>query len=182
VDHGVSKTRGLPGLAFAIISAVLLVLVGTIIVRALTTTRMPPIVAVARFDNETGDPSFDRFADTLTDTVTLQLAEAGAGRFRVIGNAAILRVPRQQRDMRAIAASLNAGFIVLGQIQRDDLTPGAPAPRNQRVRVLAHLIRMPDQTHIKVSRTEDVAGTTLSAADEIAARIARAFSQAAVTH
>ena len=127
---------------------------------------------MARFDNETGDASLNRFVDALTDTVTVQLAEAGDGQFSVVGNAAILRAPRQDRDLRAIASTLHAGFVVLGQVQRDD----------QRVRVLAHLIRMPDQTHVRVSRTDNVPDTTLTEADEVAGRIAREFSQAAATH
>jgi TolB-like protein len=134
----------------------------------MTTTQMPPIVAVVRFDNETGDLTLTRFADALTDTVTLQLAEAGAGRFGVIGNAAVLRRARSERDLRAIADSLNARYIVLGQVQGD----------NQRIRVLAHLIRMPEQTHLRVSRTEDVTDPTLKVADEIAGKIVRAFGNA----
>src|SRR5262249_2936643 len=108
-----------------------------------------------------------RFSDNLTDTVTVQLTAVSGGRFDVIGNAAILRRPRQERDLRAIASSLNAGFIILGQVQRDQ----------QRVRVLAHLIRMPEQTHITVSRTDDVPEATLAEADEIATKIARAFGR-----
>jgi TolB-like protein len=160
--------RSRVGLLYAIVASVFVTVAVVIVVRALTTTRMPPIVAVARFDNETGDPSLTRFADALTDTVTLQLAEAGAGRFGVIGNAAILRQARSERDLRTIASTLHASFIVIGQVQRDA----------QHVRVLAHLIRMPEQTHLTVSRTEDVGEPTLSATDEIAGKIASAFGKA----
>jgi len=156
------------GLLYAIVAAVFVTIAVVIVVRALTTTKMPAIVAVARFDNETGDPSLTQFADALTDTVTVQLAEAGNGRFRVIGNAAVLRKARSERDLRVIAASLNARFIVIGQVQRDE----------QRVRVLAHLIQMPEQTHLTVSRTEDVKEPSLSVTDEIAGNIARAFDKA----
>jgi TolB-like protein len=106
-----------------------------------------------------------RFGDTLTDTVVERLTTASGRRYSVVGNAAILRWPRAQRDLRAIATSLGASFVVLGQIQRDD----------QRVRVLAHLIRLPDQTHITVSRTDGVADGTLAVADDVADRIADAF-------
>jgi len=170
----VRPRRRLPatGIVFVVLSVTLMVIASAIVYRALTTRHMPTIVAVARFDNETGDASLNRFVDALTDTVTVQLAEAGDGQFSVVGNAAILRAPRQDRDLRAIASTLHAGFVVLGQVQRDD----------QRVRVLAHLIRMPDQTHVRVSRTDNVPDTTLTEADEVAGRIAREFSQAAATH
>ncbi len=124
-----------------------------------------PIVAVARFDNETGDAALTRFGDTVTDTVVAQLTNTSGGKYEVVGNAAILRGLRSQRDLRAIASSLHAGYIVLGQIQRDD----------QGVRVLAHLIRLPEQTHITVSRTDGIAAATLAVADDVAARIAGAF-------
>ncbi|HMD33734.1 MAG TPA: winged helix-turn-helix domain-containing protein [Vicinamibacterales bacterium] len=156
------------GPLYAIVAAVFVTVAVVIVVRAMTTTHLPAIVAVARFDNETGDPSLTQFADALTDTVTVQLAEAGAGRFGVIGNAAVLRRARSERDLRTIAASLNARFIVIGQVQRD----------SERTRVLAHLIRMPEQTHLAVSRTEDVGEPTLAATDEIAGTIARAFANA----
>ena len=160
--------RSVAGAFYALVAAVFVTIAVVIVVRAMTTRQMPPIVAVARFDNETGDPSLTRFADALTDTVTLQLADAGAGRFGVIGNAAVLRQARSERDLRAIAASLNARYIVLGQVQGD----------TQRIRVLAHLIRMPEQTHLTVSRTEDVTDPTLAVADDIAGKIVRAFGNA----
>src|SRR5579872_5844961 len=149
-----SPGRRVPATAivYTAIAVVLIAMASAVVYRALTTRHMPTIVAIARFDNETGDASLDRFADALTDTVTVQLAQAGDGRFGVIGNAAVLRVPRNQRDLNAIASSLHAGFIVLGQIQRDD----------QRLRVLAHLIRMPGQTDVRVSRTDDLQDPTLA--------------------
>src|ERR1035438_4010419 len=53
-------------------------------------------VAVVRFDNETGNKDYDRFADALTRSVAAELSAAGAGRYGVIGNAAILRGPRDR--------------------------------------------------------------------------------------
>ena len=125
-----------------------------------------PIVAVARFDNETGDPALTRFSDYLTDTLVEQLTETAGGSFDVIGNAAILRGARIDRDLRAIGASLHARYIVLGQVQRD----------TGRVRVLGHLIRLPDQTHVSVARFEDVRDQTLARTSEIAARITQQFA------
>jgi DNA-binding winged helix-turn-helix (wHTH) protein/TolB-like protein len=109
----------------------------------------PPTLAVARFDNETGDPKLDRFADAVTDLLVAKLAISHD--VRVIGNAAILRGPRAERDLRAIADELGVQFIVLGQVQ------GA----EPSVRVIAHLIQMPQQTHITALRFErDFAGMT----------------------
>jgi hypothetical protein len=54
---------------------------------------------------------------------------------------------------------------VLGQLQRDDAG----------LRVLAHLIHLPEQTHVAVSRTDQIADVSLSAVDGLAVKIARAF-------
>jgi TolB-like protein len=97
---------------------------------------------VARFDNETGRADLDRFAGGLTDSVVAELTTSTHGRYGVIGNAAILRRPRDQRDLIAIGSSLNAGYVVLGQVQRNE----------SQLRVLAHLIRLPDQVHVWVVR------------------------------
>jgi len=127
--------------------------------------RAPEIVAVAHFDNDTGDPALTPFIDALTDAVVEKLTGSGSDRYLVVGNAAVLRKPRDERDLVAIASSLSAKYVVLGQIQRD----------NERVRVLAHLIRLPDQTHIVVSRTDrlEIAGSTLTIVDELATKIVK---------
>ena len=44
-----------------------------------------------------------RFSDGLTDTLVEQLTTLSHQRYRVIGNAGILRLPRSQRDLTAIA-------------------------------------------------------------------------------
>jgi len=124
-------------------------------------------IAVTRFDNETGDPSLDRFADGLTDSVVADLTDDAAGRYGVIGNAAILRGPREGRDLRAIGTSLKAGYVVLGQVQGDAAHP----------RILAHLIRLPEQTHLWVTRRDDLSLADRPRAEaETAQKIAAEFA------
>jgi DNA-binding winged helix-turn-helix (wHTH) protein/TolB-like protein len=130
-------------------------------------TRPLPIVAVVRFDNETNDADMNRFSDGLTDTLVQQLTSMSQERYGVIGNAAILRLPRDQRDLNAISSSLHAGYVVLGQVQSSGL----------KTRVLAHLIRMPDQTHLWVARVERSFADPLSFESETAEKIADEFSQ-----
>jgi TolB-like protein len=101
-------------------------------------------IAVARFENETGSPDFDRFSGTITDSVVASLTSQTAGRYGVIGNAMILRRSRSFQDLDEIASTLKAQYVIVGQVQRD----------GPRIRVLAHLIRMPGKTHLKVSRLD----------------------------
>jgi DNA-binding winged helix-turn-helix (wHTH) protein/TolB-like protein len=124
------------------------------------------IVAVARFDNETGDPTMDHVTDGLADSVVEQLTSASQGAYGVIGNARILRLPRDQRDLKAIAASLQATYVVLGQMQSN----GA------QVRILAHLIHLPEQTHVWVVRMDRAIDDPLGFQAEAAQKITAAFS------
>jgi len=124
------------------------------------------MLAVARFDNETGDAALNRFADGLTDNVVEQLTVRSGEKYRVIGNAEILRAPREQRDLRVIATSLDAQYVVLGQVQAN----------GEQVRILAHLIRLADQTHIWVVRLERPRGDELKLEADAAAQIASEFA------
>ncbi len=107
-------------------------------------------VAIAHFENETGRPEFDRFAGTLTDSLVAGLTEQTAGRFAIIGNAALLRRARKFQDIDEIANTLHTPYIILGQLQKE----GAG------FRVLAHLIAMPSRKHLKVSRRELAPGAS----------------------
>jgi DNA-binding winged helix-turn-helix (wHTH) protein/TolB-like protein len=122
----------------------------------------PVRIGVLRFDNQTGNRDLDRFADGLTDSVVAELTAVRSARYGVIGNAAELRVPREQRDLRKIAESLGVEYVVLGQVQ----TNGAG------IRVLAHLIRVPEQTHLTVSRQDLDGGDPTHAQTDVAKSIA----------
>lgn len=122
-------------------------------------------IAVLPFDNETGIGDFDRYATNLTDSVVAQLTTSGRDRFDVIGNALVLRTPRTTRDLVAIADSVKAGYVVIGQVQRDV----------DHVRVLAHLIRVPDQKHIWVVRLERPVGGALMPAGDVAQQVSSEF-------
>jgi len=124
-----------------------------------------PIVAVARFDYDTRDAELTAFADTLTDDLVAQLTDSGQGQFSVIGNAHILRVPRVQRDLTAIGTQLNAKYIVLGQVM----------PASDQTRILAHLIRLPEQTHLWVARLDRPQLPNRGEEGEIATRISGEF-------
>jgi len=131
------------------------------------TAPSPVKIAVALFDNETGSSELDSFVNGLTDQVVAQLTMSGLDRYVVIGNASVLRVPRERRDLNTIASTLAASYIVLGQLQQS----------GDRVRVLAHLIRMPDQTHVWVTRMDRSLEDPLELQSDLARRIADEFNR-----
>lgn len=122
------------------------------------------IVAVVRFDNETGDAALTRFADALTDNVVVELTKQQVG--SIIGNAQVLRLPREQRDLNAIARELHARYIILGQVQGSA----------EKARILAHLIRMPEQAHISVTKVDTTVADALAVEADVAARISGNFT------
>ena len=123
-------------------------------------------VAVARFDNETGNADEDRFADGVTDSLVAELTSALAGRFGVIGNAKVLRRPRKERDLAEIGKTLGCRYVILGQVQQS----------GERVCVLAHLIALPRQAHIRVARIEEQVTDPLAAEASFARQISRTLA------
>ena len=157
---------GAPRIGVLVLALVAVIALG-LGLRAWSARQDPVKIAVLRFDNQSGNPNLDRLADGLTDSVVAELTAVGGARYGVIGNAAELRIPREQRDLRKIASSLGVEYVVLGQLQ----TNGAA------VRVLAHLIRVPEQTHLTVSRqdldTPDPSQLQSDVAKRIASDLAR---------
>lgn len=164
-------SRGLSwrtGALVAVAGIVLVVAVAFVLnrQRVLPSRPEPLIVAIVRFDNETDDPAVGHFSDGLTDNLVEQMTAMSHDRFRVIGNASILRRPRDERNLEAIASLLHARFIVLGQVQRN----------GSQTRVLAHLIRMPEQTHVWVVRLDRPIDDQLAFESSAAEQIAHEFS------
>jgi DNA-binding winged helix-turn-helix (wHTH) protein/TolB-like protein len=121
-----------------------------------------PILAVTLFDNETARQDLDQKAQVLTDVLVERLAEEPA-RWSVIGNAAILRLPRPMRNLTVIAGSLHADAIVAGQV----------LPGERGLTILTHLIRARDQRHLWVGRFEaPPGGVTPAVVDRICGRVA----------
>jgi DNA-binding winged helix-turn-helix (wHTH) protein/TolB-like protein len=124
-------------------------------------------VAVVPFDNETGMDGLDHVARSVADATVARLATPDRLRFLgVIGNAATLYQPRAFRDLRRIGAELGAEYIVLAQMKSDAAG----------VRLIAHLIRVPDQVHVWAN-TYDRSAFTLEAQAEIAESIAGAVAR-----
>ncbi len=119
-----------------------------------------PIVAVAVFDNESGDTSHERAVAGLSDVIVERLTALGPDRIGVNGNAGVLRRPRADRDLKAIVEGTRASFLVSGQLQAKD----------GRLSLLMQLIRLDDGTHVWVQRISRPANDTLDALDQDAAR------------
>jgi DNA-binding winged helix-turn-helix (wHTH) protein/TolB-like protein len=123
-----------------------------------------PVVAVSVFDNETGRPEFDRLAATASDIVVERLTALGIQRVGVIGNTPSLRVPRDQRSPEAVRRETRAAYFVIGQVQDDDAG----------IRLVVHLIRLDDDTHLWVTRVARAPSDLADIQDVMADRLAEA--------
>ena len=159
--------RSGPGaLALATGAAVLLILAGagwwTV---SLNHAPDRPIVAVAVFDNETGDPLREHAVAGIADVVVERLTALGPSRIGVNGNSNVLRNPRADRDPRLVARETQASFLVAGHLQNKD----------GRLSLLMHIIRLDDGTHVwvqRISRSPDDALENLD--EDVAAQIEKA--------
>jgi DNA-binding winged helix-turn-helix (wHTH) protein/TolB-like protein len=124
-----------------------------------------PIVAVAVFDNETGDASRERAVSTIADVIVERLTALGPSRLGVNGNSKVLRNPRADRDPRTVARETHAAFLVAGHLQTKD----------GRLSLLMHIIRLDDGTHVWVERISRSPDDALESLDEdVAAQIEKA--------
>jgi DNA-binding winged helix-turn-helix (wHTH) protein/TolB-like protein len=127
-----------------------------------------PIVAVAMFENETGDAARSPAVEALSDAIVERLTAIGPSRIGVNGHAPILRRARDARDWRAVARETSAAFLVSGQLQ---LKNGSPS-------LLMQLVRLDDGTHVwvqRISRPPDdrLEGLDADASAEIDAAVRR---------
>jgi len=122
----------------------------------------PVPIAVVPFDNQTGSKELDSLAEALADATVAELAQVQRPRLAVVGNAQILRSARSFRDVKRIGAELAVDYVVLGQVQVE----------GDRMRVVAHLIRVSDERHLWANRF-DRPGISLLVQGEIATTIAR---------
>jgi DNA-binding winged helix-turn-helix (wHTH) protein/TolB-like protein len=99
-------------------------------------------VAVSVFDNETGQAEYDRTVAGLSDLVVERLSKMDPERIAVVGNAAVLRQPRNIRNLKGIADNVHAEYVLLGQLQRGE----------SGLRFITHFIRLRDEAHLRANR------------------------------
>jgi TolB-like protein len=85
----------------------------------------------------------------------------------VVGNAAILRQPRNIRNLKAVSAGVRADYVLLGQLQQAD----------SGLRFITHFIRLSDETHLRANRLSFPSGDLATLEHEVVAEFERAARQ-----
>ena len=125
------------------------------------------VIAVSVFDNETGMAEYDRLVAGLSDLVVTRLTQLNPQRLAVVGNAAVLRQPRNIRNLKAVAEAVTADYVVLGQLQRGE----------SGLRFITHLIRLRDETHLKANRLTMPDGSVAGLENAVVAEFERAVRE-----
>jgi DNA-binding winged helix-turn-helix (wHTH) protein/TolB-like protein len=102
------------------------------------------LIAVSVFDNETGVAEYDRPIAGLSDLVVAHLVNLAPDRLGVIGNAEVLRRPRNIRNLKAVADGIHADYVLLGQLQQGE----------KGLRFVTHFIRLRDMAHLRANRLQ----------------------------
>lgn len=143
LPNAIHRPKGLWRYELAVGVAILLGFGGVWAFSRLGSQASPPVyIAVSIFDNETGLAQHDRFVEGLSDLVVTRLTPLAPDRIGVIGNASILRQPRNIRNLKALADALPVDYVLLGQFQRD----------GNGFRFITHFIRLRDQAHLRANR------------------------------
>lgn len=120
-----------------------------------------PVVAVAVFDNKTGNPAYDTLTSGLSDAVLAHLDQIDITRLDVVGHTMAAHMPASDHDLSAIREETGAGYVLLAQLQVTDTG----------LRLSAQLIRFDDGRHVWVKhfdRSADPAGLSGLEADVLA--------------
>jgi TolB-like protein/DNA-binding winged helix-turn-helix (wHTH) protein/Tfp pilus assembly protein PilF len=94
------------------------------------------MIAVLPFENLTNDPSQEYFSDGMTEETIAQLGRLNSQRFGVIARTSAMKYKHSGKTAQEIGKELNADYLLEGSIRRE----------GSRVRVMAQLIRVADQS------------------------------------
>jgi adenylate cyclase len=121
-----------------------------------------PVIAVLPFDNMSGGPEQDYFADGITEDIITRLAQFP--NILVLGRNTTFQFKGQAVDIPTIAEKLGADYVVEGSIRRGGDT----------VRVTAQLLGAEDGTHLWAETYDKAldAASLFAVQDEITAAIA----------
>jgi adenylate cyclase len=120
-----------------------------------TDTDYRPVIAVLPFDNMSGDPEQDYFADGFTDTLITDLSRLW--KLRVIARNSTFTYKDRAVDVRDVRKALGATHVVEGSILRS----------NKRIRINVQLIDTASGEHIWADRFDRSFEDVLDIQDEI---------------
>lgn len=118
-------------------------------------------LAVLPFENLSGDPSQDYFADGMTDELTTDIAQLGF--LRVTSRTSVMQYKGQDKPIAEIRQKLDVDAVVEGSVARSGNT----------VRINAQLVETSDDRHIWAQSFERNAQDIVALQDDVARAVAQ---------
>lgn len=124
----------------------------------------PPrvMLAVLPFENLSGDPGQEYFSDGLTEETIAWLGQMAPESLGVIARTSAMAYKQTRKTVAQVGAELNVQYVLEGSVRRE----------SERVRIIAQLIRVQDQTHLWAQRFDSKLDSILGVHAEIAVAIA----------
>jgi TolB-like protein/DNA-binding winged helix-turn-helix (wHTH) protein len=140
---------------------------GALIVRPYLMHRIVPppgkaMIVVLPFQNLSGDPQQDYFADGMTEEMIAQLGSLDPHHLGVIARTSAMLYKGSRKDSAQFARELGVNLLLEGSVRR----------ANDRVRVTAQLIQASDQTHLWAGSYERDVSDILKLQSDVARGIA----------
>jgi TolB-like protein/Tfp pilus assembly protein PilF len=118
-------------------------------------------IAVLPFENFSGNPEDEYFADGLTDTLLHKLAQID--QLKVIARNSTFQFKGQNRDVREIGEILDVAVVLEGSVQR----------AGDQVRIIAQLVRTSDGAHLWSQSFDDSMANIFTLQDQVATDITK---------
>jgi len=122
-----------------------------------------PSIVVLPFDNMSGDPEQDYFADGMVEAITAALANIRS--FFVIARNTAFTYKGKQIDVRRVGRELGVGYLLEGSVQR----------AANRIRITAQLIETANGAHVWAKRFDGTLDDIFELQDDITEQVAGAL-------
>jgi TolB-like protein/DNA-binding winged helix-turn-helix (wHTH) protein/Flp pilus assembly protein TadD len=121
------------------------------------------MLAVMPFQNLTGDPDQEYFADGLTEEMITKLGRLHPGQLGVIARSSVMGYKREDKRLDQVGRELSVQYVLEGSFRRTA----------DRLRITVQLIRVKDQSHLWAEDYDRQPQDILSVQDDVAAVVAR---------
>lgn len=124
------------------------------------------MLAVLPFENLSGDPEQDFFAEGLTDELISHLGQLHPKRLGVIARTSAIQYKSSKKTLVEIAQELNVEYVLEGSVRRQDTS----------VRVAAQLIEAQNQAHLWSASYDRELRDILAVQHDVAGQVGRALA------
>jgi len=120
------------------------------------------MLAVLPFQNLSGDPAQEYFADGLTEEMITDLGKLNPQALGVIARTSAMKYKNSKEDVAQIARALGVGYVLEGSVRRE----------GNEARISAQLIQVSDQSHLWAQNYQRDVKDILSVQTDVARAIA----------